>query len=88
LPTKQLIKILTVDNSIWSIAISPDDKILATAALKESVILWNFTTGERLKILNACSPVIFTKDGQYLIAGNQKHQLQIWQQSIELSADL
>jgi WD40 repeat protein len=88
LVTKQLIKILTVDNSIWSIAISPDDKILATAALKESVILWNFTTGERLKKLNACSPVIFTKDGRYLIAGNQKHQLQIWQQSIELSVDL
>ena len=56
-------------------AIAVNDRIIASASKDRTIRLWDLTTGERLKILNACSPVIFTKNGRYLITGNQKHQL-------------
>lgn len=84
LKTQELVYTLTDhSDSVWSIAISPDDQTIASGSLDQTVKLWDLATGTLLQTLQASSPVIFSENGKYLITGNNKNQIEIWQRFSE-----
>ena len=70
----------SIDN-INSIAISPDSKLMAIGNMNK-VEVWNLETQEILQSINACSPVIFNNSGKYLITGDIRNRIQIWQEMV------
>ncbi len=66
--------------AVLSLAISPNGNILASGSEDNTIILWDFNTGEKLKTLMGMnSPVrdlTFSEDGKYLIAAGDT--LQVW----------
>ncbi len=84
LKTQKIVSTITESlDAIWSVAISPDSKIIAVASLNNIVQLHDLVTGEHLQTLNACSPVVFSDDGKYLITSNNRNQIKFWQRSVE-----
>ena len=80
LKTKKVVLTISGNlDAIWSVAISPDSKIIASSSLNSTVQLYDLATGEHLQTLNACTPVIFSDDGKYLITGNSQNRIKIWQ---------
>jgi WD40 repeat protein len=68
--------------SIWSIAISPDNKIIASGGSEGLVILWDINSGKRLHVLTkhsgAVYAVAFSPDGQTLASGSRDSTIRIW----------
>ncbi|HEV3443551.1 MAG TPA: WD40 repeat domain-containing protein, partial [Gemmataceae bacterium] len=74
---------------VWSLAFSPDGKTLALAGIYGNVVLWDLRTGKRTATLQRFNPqgkeddinsaysVVFTPDGNLLIAGTL-HGLKCW----------
>ena len=69
-------------NSINSIAVSPDSEIMAVGNSNGTVQIWDLTTKEISQSISACSPVIFSNNGNYLITGNIRDRIQIWQKAV------
>ncbi|MEA5538634.1 WD40 repeat domain-containing protein [Limnoraphis robusta Tam1] len=67
---------------IWSIAFSPDGKLLATAGEDFTIQLWDIQTGECLQTLNKHTNCVrcvsFTNSGKWLISGSEDRTLRIW----------
>ena len=80
--------IYTYENSIDninSIAISPDNKLIAVGNIYGTVQLWHLETTKLLQSINASSPVIFNENGKYLITGDIHNRINIWQKMVENS---
>ena len=62
-----------------AIAIASDGKTLATAG-RLQFILWDFTTGEKLRVLSGPSPwaLDFSPDGKTLVSGSSNHNVILW----------
>jgi hypothetical protein len=75
---KQVYTITENTSPIWSVAISSDSNIIASGGL-DTVKLWDLTSGNLLQTIQATAPVIFSDNGKYLITGNSKNQIDIWQ---------
>jgi len=67
------------DSVVWSVAIDPDGSTIAGGCSDKTVTLWDIATGNISQTLQASTPVIFSKNGKYLISGNSKNQIVIWQ---------
>lgn len=67
------------DSFICSVAISPDSSTIASGSKDKIVRLWDVATGRMLETLQASAPVVFSQNGKYLITGNSKNQIVIWQ---------
>ena len=61
------------------IAISSDGKTLATGGPKQ-IILWNFISGEKLRVLSGPTPwgLDFSPDGKTLVSGGPDHNVILW----------
>jgi WD40 repeat protein len=72
--------------TIWSVAFSPDEKLLATAGVDGSVSLWNVTDPHRpVRFGGRISPgagavfaVSMSPDGRILATGNSDGSLRLW----------
>ena len=62
-----------------AIAVSSDGKTLATAG-RQQLILWDFATGEKLRVLSGPSPwtLDFSPDGKTLVSGSSNHNVILW----------
>jgi len=77
------------ENSVLSIAISPDGKTIASSGddgddglRLRKIKLWNLATGTQISSLNAYSGhvnvVIISPDGKTLVSGNDDSSIKIW----------
>jgi WD40 repeat protein/serine/threonine protein kinase len=69
-------------DSVFSVALSPDEHVLAAAAATEGVTLWDVETGRPRSQLNGqpVDPldVVFTPDGTALVSSNRDGVVAIW----------
>ncbi|MEM9953114.1 MAG: protein kinase [Chloroflexota bacterium] len=68
--------------SARSLAISPDDSIIATGLNNGVIILWDSTTGEEIRRLTGHTDDLltleFTSDGAFLLSGSQDRSVRRW----------
>lgn len=69
--------------SVWSIAFSPDGKILASGHHSDSTVkIWNLENGELLRTLRghvwAVNSVAISPDGETVISGSFDSNIKIW----------
>jgi RNA polymerase sigma factor (sigma-70 family) len=68
---------------VWSVAFSPDGKLLLTGGVAGAVHLWDAATGAQVRQLRPphagfTSAVAFAPDGQTLAAGGLANSIQLW----------
>jgi WD40 repeat protein len=65
---------------VRAIALSADNRVLATAGSDDLVWLWDFTTGAELARLNAADPtaLAFSADGRTLASGSRDTTVLLW----------
>jgi len=70
-------------SGIWSVAISPDGKTIASGGSDQPINLWDADTGKLLRILTEHSDsvytVAFSPDGKILASGGDDHTIRIWE---------
>ena len=71
-----------VESQINSVCLSPDGRLLAAAARKLPVIIWNLSSGtkERSYLANnrSVGQVVFTPDNKSLMLGCEHPQIRVW----------
>lgn len=61
--------------AVWTVDVSPDNRLLATGAADNTIKLWNIKTGECVKTWEnptAIKRVAFSEDGKQLLAVTEK----------------
>lgn len=70
------------ENSVLSVAISPDGKTIVSSGGDRTIKLWNFATGKQISSLNAYSQqvnvVAISPDGKTLVSGSDDNTIKIW----------
>ncbi|MGD2181372.1 WD40 repeat domain-containing protein [Lusitaniella coriacea] len=75
------------ENSVISVAFSPDGKTLASGSLDNTIKLWNWETGEEIHTLtgheNSVRSVAFSPDGKTLASGGEDNTIKLWDVSFD-----
>ncbi|MHC5671966.1 protein kinase domain-containing protein [Nostoc sp.] len=70
------------ENSVLSVAISPDGKTIASSGDERTIKLWNLATGKQISSLNGYSQqvnvVVISPDGKTLVTGSNDNTIKIW----------
>ncbi len=71
----------SAENSVLSVAISPDGQIIASNS-DRTIKLWNLSTGESIATLNGHSQKVnvvdITPDGETLVSGSDDNTIKVW----------
>lgn len=69
-------------SEIWSVAFSPDGKLLATASKDETIKIWSTKSYRLLKSLkahkNGVSSVVFSPDSEWIISSSIDNSVKFW----------
>ncbi|MGA7937463.1 MAG: hypothetical protein WCA35_28185 [Kovacikia sp.] len=69
------------DGWMWSVAFSPDSRLLASSA-NGTIHLWDLLTGVSVQTIRSYTSRIFSlafsPDGCFLASGNEDHEIRIW----------
>ncbi|MDZ8183641.1 MAG: serine/threonine-protein kinase [Nostoc sp. ChiSLP02] len=70
------------ENSVLSVAISPDGKTIVSSGDDRKIKLWNLATGKQISSINTYSGqvnvVLISPDGKTLVSGNDDNSIKIW----------
>ncbi|MCC5625319.1 serine/threonine-protein kinase [Nostoc sp. CHAB 5715] len=70
------------ENSVLSVAISPDGKTIVSSGGDRTIKLWNFATGKQISSLDGHSQqvnvVAISPDGKTLVSGSDDNTIKIW----------
>ncbi|MBN3924593.1 serine/threonine-protein kinase [Nostoc sp. NMS4] len=70
------------ENSVLSVAISPDGKTIASSGDDRTIKLWNLATGKLISSLNGHSQqvnvVVISPDGKILVSASDDNTIKIW----------
>ncbi|HLV98275.1 MAG TPA: WD40 repeat domain-containing protein [Ktedonobacterales bacterium] len=68
--------------AFWSLAFSPDGRVLATGSANHQITLWNVAHGTLLRTLSGHSSDVFalafSPDGRMLVSGSQDRSWMLW----------
>lgn len=68
--------------SVRTLAVSPDNSILASGGDDKNVILWDLKTGRRILTIpghrGAVNSIAFSSDGQTLVSGSDDKTIRLW----------
>ncbi len=68
--------------TVYSVAFSPDSKMLASGSADQTIELWNLNTGQQLRALKghlgAVYSVAFSPDSKTLASGSYDSTIKIW----------
>lgn len=74
--------VLTIDDGVTCVAISPDSATVAAGSLDKVIRIWDLLTGYLLKKLEAHTDSIYsirlTPDSQFLVSGSLDKTLLSW----------
>ncbi|MEH2330757.1 serine/threonine-protein kinase [Nostoc sp.] len=70
------------ENSVLSVAISPDGKTIASSGDDSTIKLWNLATGKLISSLNGhfqeVNVVVISPDGKLLVSASDDNTIKIW----------
>jgi serine/threonine protein kinase len=70
------------ENSVLSVAISPDGKTIASSGSNSTIKLWNLATGKEISSLNAYSrqvnTVVISPNGKTLVSASDDSTIKVW----------
>jgi WD40 repeat protein len=68
--------------AVWTVAISPNGRFLASGGDDQTIRLWDLQTGHCLHILGEHTgwvrSVIFSSDGEILFSGSDDRAIKLW----------
>jgi ankyrin repeat protein len=80
--TGKIIYSLDEHSVVFSLAFSPDNKLLATGSGDTTIKLWDAATGKLLRTMDGHSKlvrsVVFSPDGRLLASGGGSNEIKIW----------
>ena len=69
-------------DSVWTVAFSPNSRILASGSRDHSIVLWDSTTGRKIQELNGHTNEVISLDfdpsGNFLASGGNDNSVIIW----------
>jgi WD40 repeat protein len=69
-------------DAIYSVAVSPDGKLLVTGSYDQKIILWNIADGTQVRILEGHNGAVFAlafrPDGKVLASGSADRTVKLW----------
>lgn len=67
---------------VWSVALSPDERTLASAGSDHTIKLWDIATGQVSRTLGGMAfdvlSVVMTHDGRWLASGSYDGRVRLW----------
>ena len=70
------------------VALSPDDRYMASASDDYTVGLWDVVTGQRIRVLEghtACvNSVAWSRDGEYIVSGSWDGTARVWEADVQV----
>ena len=92
LPLYELLTEFNVGKAVFSLAFSPDGKLLASGSDDDTVCLWDVDTQKQVGVLtghsDSVNSVAFSPDGNLFASGSSDGKVRLWEKTIRTAPSL